>query len=115
MSGFISGFIVLTKRDWFIIMRIKEELTLRKAGGKYLLIDPGKDHIDLVYVHTMNVTAARLWDLLKGRDFTLATIEELLESNYRISRDLAERDARIFLAYLRENAFLESICIADEG
>ena len=90
-------------------MRIKDHLVLRCVGEKYMIIDPGKGLVDLTYVYALNKTAARLWDQLKGIEFTIETIVKLLESNYSIMPDQAQHDAVLFLVHMNENHLLETV------
>lgn len=74
-----------------------------------MVVDPGTGVVDMTYVYTLNKTAAWLWEQLKDVDFTLSTIANLLQSNYAISAEEAQRDAISFRAILVENELLEQI------
>lgn len=88
-------------------MRIKKHLILRQVGKKHVIIDPGTGIVDLTHVYTLNSTAAWLWDQLKGINFTVETIVTLLKSNYKISSQVARRDAEMLLSNLKSNHLLE--------
>lgn len=90
-------------------MRIKECLILRKVGNQYMVLDPGTGVVDMTYVYALNTTAAWLWEQLKEIDFTLSTIANLLQSNYRLSADEAERDAGLFWSVLEQNELHEHV------
>lgn len=89
-------------------MRIREHLILRQVGARYMVIDPGKDVVDMAYVYTLNQTAAYLWEELKGQCFTTEIIAELLERQYDVSHEKARQDAVYLVKTMADNDLLEN-------
>ncbi|MGB7526500.1 PqqD family protein [Sphingobacterium cellulitidis] len=73
-------------------MRLRSDLILRKIGDEYLIVDPGKEMIDLSKVYSLNRTAAYLWDEMKGRDFSEDDVATFLVERYGLSPRQAYMD-----------------------
>lgn len=73
-------------------MRLRGDLTLRKIGSEYLIVEPGKDMVDLSKVYSLNKTAAFLWNELQGRDFSEDDVAEILIEEYGLTPRTAYMD-----------------------
>ena len=73
-------------------MRIKENLTLRKIGKKYMIVDTLTEEINMVDVYTMNETAALLWKTFTERDFTQEEMVNALCEEYDVTQEKAASD-----------------------
>jgi hypothetical protein len=89
------------------MMKLKEDLILRRVGGDYVIVDPGQDMVDMSKVFTLNETAAWLWDELKGREFTKDTVVELLCSQYEVTAEQAQEDVKTLLDTFAMNGMLD--------
>lgn len=52
------------------------------------------DTVNLTNVFTLNSTAARLWELAEGRDFTAETLAAGLCGEYAVNGDTVLKDVR---------------------
>ncbi|SPZ88637.1 PqqD family protein [Sphingobacterium multivorum] len=74
-------------------MKLRNDITLRKVGKEYIIVDPSQDMVDMSKVFTLNETAAFLWNELQGIDFELEDMINLLLDNYETEREVAEKDS----------------------
>ncbi len=72
-----------------------------------MIVDPSQDMVDLSTVYTLNSSAAWLWEELKGKEFTIDTIVELLCENYDVSKEQAQSDAEILLQDFQKQGLVE--------
>ena len=82
------------------MMRIKENLVLRRIGSEYVIIVPDKDIVDLTNVYSLNETSAWIWEQLKSKDFTIAQVVELVMKHYDVDQERAMSDLQTFFAIL---------------
>ncbi|QRQ64104.1 PqqD family protein [Sphingobacterium multivorum] len=75
------------------MMKLRNDITLRKVGKEYIIVDPSQDMVDMSKVFTLNETAAFLWNELQGIDFELEDMINLLLDNYETEREVAEKDS----------------------
>jgi hypothetical protein len=80
---------------------------LRTIGSDHLIVDPSQDMVDLSTVYTLNSSAAWLWEQLKGKEFTIDTIVDLLCENYDVDIEQAKSDAEILLQDFQKQGLLE--------
>ena len=88
-------------------MKLRSDLVLRTIGLDHLIVDPSQDMVDLSTVYTLNSSAAWLWEQLKGKDFNIDDIVELLCENYDVNADQAKSDAEILLQDFQKQGLLE--------
>ncbi|WP_313264732.1 PqqD family protein [Sphingobacterium sp.] len=88
-------------------MKLRSDLVLRTIGSDHLIVDPNQDMVDLSTVYTLNSTAAWLWEQLKGKEFNIDSIVELLCENYDVDMDQAKSDAEILLQDFQKQGLLE--------
>lgn len=72
---------------------LRQDLVLRKVGDDYIMVDPGEGMVDLSKVHTLNETAAWLWENLTGKDVTVEQVADLLCERYEVTSEKATSDA----------------------
>ena len=87
-------------------MKLRSDITLRKVGNEYIIVEPAQGMVDLSKVFTLNETAAFLWEELKGVEFSAADVVKLLVDNYEVEPALAEKDAGVLIANFREQKLL---------
>lgn len=88
-------------------MKLRSDLVLRTIGSDHLIVDPSQGMVDLSTVYTLNSTAAWLWEQLKGKEFNIDSIVELLCENYDVDMDQAKSDAEILLQDFQKQGLLE--------
>ena len=52
------------------LMKLQPNLQLRKIGNKYMIVSTASGNVNMTDVFTLNETAARLWQLMEGKDIT---------------------------------------------
>ena len=82
-------------------MRLRGDLTLRKIGNEYMIVEPGKDMVDLSKVYSLNKTAAFLWNELQGRDFSEDDVAEILIEEYGLTPRTAYIDGTKMLQHFK--------------
>ncbi|MGH2622427.1 MAG: PqqD family protein [Sphingobacterium sp.] len=78
-------------------MKLREDLTLRKVGNEYFIVEPDQGMVDLSKVFTLNETAAFLWNALQGRDFDIQSAADILIAEYQIDQQTAINDTQKIL------------------
>ena len=73
-------------------MRTKDNLTLRKIGNKYMIVDTFTEEVNMVDVYTMNETAALLWRTFAKRDDTQEEMVTVLCKEYEVTQERATDD-----------------------
>lgn len=89
-------------------MKLRSDISLRKVGNEYIIVEPSQGMVDLSKVFTLNETAAFLWGELKGKEFTDSDIVQLLLDNYEVEEAQAKTDASTLLQTFREQGLLVS-------
>lgn len=89
-------------------MKLRQDLVLRKVGDDYIMVDPSQGMVDLSKVHTLNETAAWLWEQLAGKDIHAAQIAELLYERYDVSSEKAAEDAESLIQEFEKAGLLEA-------
>ena len=84
-------------------MKIRSNLTLRKLGSDYLVVDPDQGQVDLTRVFSFNSSAAFLIESLKGKDFNLKAAAQILQDEFDIDEEMALSDARAILLQLKDH------------
>lgn len=74
-------------------MRQKRGLRLRRIGCRYMIVDTGET-VNLADVFTLNRTAARLWEVAEGTNFTAETLASQLQGVYEVAGDTLLEDIR---------------------
>ncbi|NQD70247.1 PqqD family protein [Sphingobacterium shayense] len=89
-------------------MKLRSDISLRKVGNEYIIVEPSQGMVDLSKVFTLNETAAFLWEELKGKEFMDSDLVQLLLDNYEVEEGQAKVDASILLQTFREQGLLVS-------
>lgn len=87
-------------------MKLRTDLTLRKLGDEYVIVDPGQDMIDMSKVYTLNETAAQLWKYLQNKEFDVSVILQILMDEFDVEIEIANRDAKVLVQEFKEHGLL---------
>lgn len=87
-------------------MKIRSELTLRKIGDDYLIVEPDQGMVDFSRVFSLNHTAAYLFTQLQGKEFEIESAQMLLKERYGITEDVADRDSKTIIGLFRKENLL---------
>lgn len=88
-------------------MKLRQDLVLRKVGDDYIMVDPSQGMVDLSKVHTLNETAAWVWEQLSDKAFTAIDISDMLCERYDVSSEQAGKDADILIQNFENAGLLE--------
>lgn len=83
-------------------MKTKKGFRLRELGGDYILIGESVELVNFNNLITFNETAAYLWQQVKGKEFDVEELTQLLLSEYEVSEDIAREDAQATIDDWRE-------------
>ncbi len=83
-------------------MKIDERFKVRSVAGEYVVVDQGKDQVNMTRIISLNRTANALWQALAGRDFTTQDAIDFLATTYDITPEQAKTDAEKFLHSMRQ-------------
>lgn len=75
-------------------MRLKQQLTLRKVGSNYMIVDVIKGEADMTNVYTLNSSAARLWQYAEGKEFSEQMLAQYLCEVYEVEYAVALADVK---------------------
>lgn len=89
-------------------MKLRQDLVLRKVGDDYIMVDPSQGMVDLSKVHTLNETAAWLWEQLIGKEVNVEQIVALLCERYDVSQEKAVEDAKSLIQEFEKAGLLEA-------
>lgn len=87
-------------------MKLRSDITLRKVGNEYIIVEPSQGMVDLSKVFTLNETAAFLWEQFKGQDFSQSDVVQQLLDNYQVEEVQAQSDASALIEHFREQGLL---------
>jgi len=90
------------------MMKLRHDLVLRKVGDDYIMVDPSQGMVDLSKVHTLNETAAWLWEQLTGKEVNVEHVAALLCERYDVSPEQAAADAEALVQEFEKAGLLEA-------
>ena len=79
-------------------MKLKADLTLRKVGSDYIIVQPDQGVADLSKVFSLNQTAAYIWEAVHDKEFDLAYVTRLLTDRFEVDQETASTDAERMVA-----------------
>lgn len=78
-------------------MKTKKGFVLRSLGQEFILVAEGLEAADANRLISMNESAAFLWKAVEDKDFEDETLIGLLQEEYGITREVAEKDVATLL------------------
>lgn len=75
---------------------------MRSLGREYILVAEGLEAADANRLVSMNESAAFLWKAIEDKEFDADTLINLLEEEYGITREVAEKDVTALLQTWKE-------------
>ena len=75
---------------------------MRSLGREYILVAEGLEAADANRLVSMNESAAFLWKAIEDKAFDADTLINLLEEEYGITREVAEKDVTALLQTWKE-------------
>lgn len=89
-------------------MKIKKGFTLRTVMNQSIIIAEGKKADSYGRIISLNDSAARLWETLKGKEFTTDDVARLLIDKYGIDHAIAITDAEYIISRLSQVGILDN-------
>lgn len=78
-------------------MRLNPTLRLHKIGKHYMIVHNCAGNTNLATVYTLNSTAAWLWQMAQGKEFTAQTLADMLCDEYEVTPHKALADIETLL------------------
>ena len=89
-------------------MKLKRNLTLRRIGRNYMVVELSDQGANLTNVYTMNETAAWLWKMCADMDdFTHDVLIKCLCEEYDVSEEMACEDVHRLVTEWKNLGLLE--------
>ena len=88
-------------------MKRRTNLTLRRMGRRYMMVNAASAAQDTADVYTLNETAARLWERLGDDEISLPSLASWLAGEYGIAYDDALADVTTQVQEWREVGLIE--------
>ncbi|MGO3267984.1 MAG: PqqD family protein [Sphingobacteriaceae bacterium] len=89
-------------------MKLKSNLTLRKVGSDYIIVQPDQGVADLSKVFSLNDTAAYVWEAVQDKEFDLEHIKNLLTDRFDVDDATAFTDGeRLVELFKSQNLLAE--------
>lgn len=88
-------------------MKRRTNLTLRRMGRRYMMVNAASAAQDMADVYTLNETAARLWERLGDDEISLPSLASWLAEEYGIAYDDALTDVTTQVQEWREFGLIE--------
>lgn len=88
-------------------MKINSNYKLRSVAGETIVVNQGKQGVDMTRIISLNVSAKLLYEKLQGKDFALEDVARLLETTYGIGHEQAMADAAKWVESLRACKIIE--------
>ena len=88
-------------------MKIKNGFTLHQIGDEHIIMHNGTGNVDFSNIISLNPTAPRLWQHVKGKDFNADTLTDFLTENYEVAAETAKQDAEQLIKNWLEAGIIE--------
>lgn len=79
-----------------------KQLTLKKVGKNYMLVEVADNEVNMTNVYSMNSTAAWLWEHLDISEQQIADIADKMCSEYEVDRETVLTDIMTQLQQWKE-------------
>ncbi|MGN1255652.1 MAG: PqqD family protein [Bacteroidaceae bacterium] len=73
-------------------MKRRTDMTIRRVGRKYMMVEAGKDGMNFADVYTLNEAAAALWERIGDGEVDIEALSQWLSQSYQIDLSLARTD-----------------------
>lgn len=88
-------------------MRINSNFKLREIAGETIIVNQGKEGVDMTRIISLNRSAQLLYKKLSGKEFSLEEAAQVLVEAYGIDGELALTDAGKWVDALKECNVIE--------
>lgn len=84
-----------------------KQLTLKKVGKNYMLVEVADNEVNMTNVYSMNSTAAWLWEHLDISEQQIADIADKMCSEYEVDRETVLTDIMTQLQQWKEMGLIK--------
>lgn len=88
-------------------MKINSNYKLREIAGETIIVNQGKEGVDMTRIISLNNSAKALYEQLAGKEFSLEEAAQVLMDTYVIDSELALNDAGKWIDALKECKVIE--------
>jgi hypothetical protein len=88
-------------------MKINSNYRLREIAGETIIVNQGKEGVNMTRIISLNSSAKVLYEQLAGKEFSLEEAARVLVENYGISLEMALADAGKWVDALKECKVIE--------
>ena len=83
-------------------MKINSNYKLREIAGETIMVNQGKEGVDMTRIISLNKTAKLLYEQLVGKEFVLEEAAQVLMDIYGIDSEMALKDASNWVDALKK-------------
>lgn len=83
-----------------VIYKKSSDIVFRQIGGEYILVPIRHKVGDLENIYTLNEVAARIWELIDGKN-DIERIRDYIAREFEIDSNTAEKDIAEFIEQLK--------------
>lgn len=88
-------------------MKINSNYKLREIAGETIIVNQGKEGVDMTRIISLNKSAKLMYEQLAGKEFSLEEAAQLLVDTYGIDSAMALNDAGKWIDALKECKVIE--------
>ena len=88
-------------------MKINSNYKLREIAGETIIVNQGKEGVNMTRIISLNKSAKVLYEQLAGKEFSLEEAAQVLMDTYGIDSELALNDAGKWVDALTECKVIE--------
>lgn len=88
-------------------MKINSSYKLREIADETIIVNQGKEGVDMTRIISLNKSAKLLYEQLAGKEFSLEEAAQVLMDTYGIDNELALNDAGKWIDALKECKVIE--------
>ena len=88
-------------------MKINSNYKLREIAGETIIVNQGKEGVNITRIISLNKSAKLLYEQLAGKEFSLEEAAQVLIDAYCIDSELALNDAGKWVDALKECKVIE--------
>ncbi len=88
-------------------MKINSNYKLREIADETIIVNQGKEGVDMTRIISLNKSAKLLYEQLAGKEFSLEEAAQVLMDTYGIDNELALNDAGKWIDALKECKVIE--------
>lgn len=73
-------------------MKTNSNVKLRKIGSRFMIVADSDNEASKTHVYELNESAARLWQMMSGKDLSADELTECFCEEFDVAKDVAHAD-----------------------